>query len=623
MTRLLIGLLLTACMAHPCRAERPNVIIVMSDDQGYGDFSCHGNPVLKTPNFDKLHAESVRLTDFHVAPMCTPTRGQLMTGMDALRNGASSVSAGRSMVRRGIPLMPEYFAASGYRTGLFGKWHLGDCYPNLPHHRGFHDAVYHLGWGITAMADTWCNDCFDIRAFANGKLQKYPGYCTDVWFDLAMQWMKERQAKKEPFFCYIPTNAPHAPFWVPAKYKQPYQGKGPAAFFGMVGNLDENMGRLDAFLSEQGLRDNTILIFLHDNGGTAGVQTFNAGMRGRKVTYYEGGHRAACFIRWPAGSAKLGPARDVDALTQVQDLLPTLIDWCALTPPLAKGGPLTPPLAKGEQGGSRAEGRKLDGHSLARLLGGSSDAQFTSREIIVQYAESPGGGKFEKHHACVLWNESGRHAPSGAASRSEATTKRWRLVYGKELYELDSDPGQKTDLADKHSQVVKRLREHYEKWWAEVGPLAENFEPVSIGADQENPVTLTAADWAKVYCDNMNDLRTGASRNGPWHLLVEKDGRYTFELRRWPKAADAAISAGVPAFQAVDGRLPEGKALPITHARFKIAEVDETKPVPPNDKSVSFIVTLRAGTKLPMNAWFLDAAGKELCGAYFVEVKRE
>src|SRR5262245_28484003 len=206
-----VGVALTPA-AH---AARPNVIIVLSDDQGYGDFGRHGNPVLKTPNLDRLAEQSVRLTDFHVAPMCTPTRGQLLTGMDACRNGATSVSAGRSFVRPGIPLMPEMFAAAGYKTALFGKWHLGDSFPHLPHHRGFGEAVYHLGWGITSMADTWQNDLFNGRFRHNGVLQEYPGYCTDVWFDLSLAWMKERKDRSEPFLLYLPTNAPHGPHWVP------------------------------------------------------------------------------------------------------------------------------------------------------------------------------------------------------------------------------------------------------------------------------------------------------------------------------------------------------------------------------------------------------------------------
>ncbi len=566
--------------AEPKTTARPNVIILLTDDQGYGDLSCHGNPVLKTPNLDKLHSQSVRLTDFHVAPMCTPTRGQLLTGMDALRNGASSVSAGRSFVRRGIPTMAETFAAGGYKTALFGKWHLGDSYPNLPHYRGFHEAVYHLGWGITAMADVWQNDLFDGWFRHNGVLKQYKGHCTDVFFDLSINWIKERQKKNEPFFLYLPTNAPHGPHWVPEKYKKPYEGKGPAAFFGMIAQIDENLGRLDAVLRDTGLADNTIVIFMNDNGGTAGVRTFNAGMRAGKTQYYDGGHRAACFVRWPAGG--LRKPGDLDQLTHVQDILPTLIDLCGLKTP---------------------QGAKFDGVSLAGLLKGTTDT-LPDRILVVQYGEQPNGAKLEKGKCAVMWNK-------------------WRLVHATELYDLKTDPAQEKNVADQHPEVFKKLRDHYQKWWKEVEPLVDNFEPVSIGADQENPVTLSSADWARVYCDNMGDLRRGRPSNGPWHVLVEKDGTYEIELRRWPKEADAAIAAAVPAFKAVDGGLPEGKALPIAKMRLKIGDLDESKAVGPKDKGVTFTVTLKAGAKLPMQSWCYDADGKELCGAYFAYVRRK
>jgi arylsulfatase A-like enzyme len=564
--------------AQPPR--RPNVIVFLTDDNGYGDLACHGNPVLQTPNFDKLHSQSVRLTDFHVAPMCSPTRGQLMTGMDALHNGASSVSAGRAFIRRGIPTMAEAFAAGGYHTAMFGKWHLGDSYPHLPHQRGFEEAVYHLGWGITSMADLWQNDCFDGYFRHNGTLKPYKGYCTDVFFDLAMNWMKERQQKNEPFFLYLPTNSAHGPHWVPAKYKKPYEGKGPAAFFGMIANLDENLGRLDAFLRANALWDDTILIYLNDNGGTAGVMTFNAGMRGSKTQYYEGGHRAACFVRWPAGG--LRQPCDLDHLTQVQDLLPTLIDLCALKTP-AKA--------------------RFDGTSLARLLKGTTDT-LPDRMLVVQYGEQPNGAKLEKGKSAVMWGK-------------------WRLVHTTELYDLKTDPGQQVNVADKYPDVYRKMRDYYEKWWQEVEPLMDNFEPISIGADQENPVTLSSADWARVYCDNMQNLRAGKPSNGPWHLLVEKGGTYEIELRRWPKEADAAISAGVPAFRAFDGGLPAGQALPVAKVRLKLGAVDETKPVGPKDKGIPFTVTLQAGTRTQLQTWLYDANGKELCGAYFAYVHRK
>ena len=555
-------------------ARKPNVIVILTDDQGYGDFSCHGNPVLKTPNMDRLHDEAVRLTDFHVAPMCTPTRGQLLTGLDALHNAASSVAAGRSMIRPGIPTMAELFAGAGYRTAMFGKWHLGDSAPNLPHKRGFEEAVYLLGWGITSMADLWCNDLFDGRFHHNGELKEYPGYCTDVWFEQGMRWVRERAEAEDPFFLYLPMNAPHTPHWVADKYEQPYLGKGiPSGFFGMLANIDENLGKLDAFLRETGLRDDTILILLNDNGGTAGVNLFNAGMRGRKTEYYEGGHRAACFIRWPVG--RLRSPSDLGATTEVQDLLPTLVDLCGLP-----GG---------------AAGR-FDGVSLADYLrdrGGPPD----DRMLVVQYGQVPA-----KWDSAVLWNK-------------------WRLVHGEELYDLETDPGQARDVASSHPDVVRAMRDHYEGWWAGVEPRLNDFVPIHIGLGSKETVTLSAADWGDTYCDNMKQLRDGMNRNGAWHLLTERGGRYRIELRRWPREADAAISAGVPAFEAVDGTLPPGKALPIAKVRARINGKDVTMDVGPDDKGVAFGVRLGAGERHTLQSWCDDAEGHELCGAYFAYVR--
>ena len=209
---------LAACAAPAARPgpSGPNVIIVLSDDQGYGDLSCHGNPVLKTPNLDRLHAESVRFTDFHAAPMCTPTRGQLMSGQDALRNGATSVTAGRAVLRRGVATMADVFAANGYATGIFGKWHLGDSYPYRPMDRGFQEAKYFLGWGFSSTPE-FDNDYFDGRYLHNGTPKTFRGYCTDYWFAEAIGWMEGCRARRRPFLCYLPTNTPHVPAWVAQK----------------------------------------------------------------------------------------------------------------------------------------------------------------------------------------------------------------------------------------------------------------------------------------------------------------------------------------------------------------------------------------------------------------------
>jgi arylsulfatase len=342
----------------------------------------------------------------------------------------------------------------------------------------------------------------------------------------------------------------------------------------MIANVDENVGRLDKFLAESGLAENTIVFFFHDNGGTAGVNLHNAGMRGRKTTYYEGGHRAACFIRWPG---KFKP-QDLDTLSQVQDLLPTLLELCGINP---------------------ERQAKFDGMSLAPLLRGLPQAESADRTLVVQYGQKP-----EKFDSCVLW-------------------RKWRLVKGTELYDLASDPGQAKNVAEEHPDVLAKMRGYYEKWWADIEPLISQPVPIVIGADEENPVTLSSADWWNVYCDNMNDLRTGKAVNSKWTVRAAKDGEYEIALRRWPREADAPIAAGVPAFQAVDGMLQPGKALPIAAIRLTVGEVlDETKIVA-DAKEVVFSVQLKEGAVLPMQSYCLDASGQELCGAYFAYVRRK
>jgi len=554
----------------------PNVIIFLSDDQGYGDLSCHGNPVLKTPALDKLHSESVRFTDFHAAPMCTPTRGQLLTGQDALHNGATSVTAGRALIRRGIPTMGEIFAASGYATGLFGKWHVGDNYPYRPMDRGFQEAKYFFGWGLSS-APEFDNDYFDGRYRDKGVGKRFPGYCADFWFEEAMKWMRERQRKREAFLCYLPTNTPHGPAWVADKYSAPYKKPGlPAAFFGMIANLDENFAKLEAFLQETGLRQNTLLIYMTDNGGTAGVPVFNAGMRARKTQIYDGGHRVPCFVRWPAGG--LRPPGDIGLPAQMQDILPTLTDLCGL---------------------KRPRNADFDGASLAALLKSAKD-RIADRMLVVQY-----GQIVKKWDSCVIWGK-------------------WRLVKGEELYDIQADPGQTGDVTAQHPDVVKKMRDHYEAWWGRLEPALRDFCPISIGSEQENPVTLSSSDWQEIYCDNVNSVLSGAGgpQGGPWSVLVERDGEYEIALRRWPAERDLPLNVGCPEKQMTAGSLPAGKALPIARARLTIAGQDLSAKTAAADKAAMFRVSLKGGTKTQLHAWFQDAAGADLCGAYYAYVRR-
>jgi arylsulfatase len=558
---------------------RPNVILVLIDDQGYGDLSCLGNPVLRTPHIDRLHSESVRFTDFHVSPMCTPSRGQILSGRDALANGAMNVSSGRALLRRGIPTMADAFAAAGYRTGQFGKWHLGDNYPFRPNDRGFQESIFFPSSTITSAAAFWNNDYFDDTYVHNGKPEKYTGYCTDVFFGEAMTWMKGCAERREPFFTYLPTNAPHGPTYCPAKYRELYkdQPRNLSGFFGMIANLDDNMERLDRFLAEQGLRENTIVLFMTDNGGTAGVPVYNAGMRGKKVDLYEGGHRVPCFLRWPAGG--LGAPRDVAELAESQDLFPTLIDLCGLGVP---------------------KGAAFDGVSLAGLLRGRVD-RLPDRMLVVQFSrlEAPRPAKGD---AAVLW-------------------QRWRLVGDKELYDLRSDFAQTKDVAAEHPEVVARMRAHYEAWWSRIEPRVNELERITVGSDRENPTTLSPCDWQDVFLDQAGQVRAGEAKNGAWGLIVDRTGEYEISLRRWPVEADAAIADGVPPFKAVDGQFPAGKALPIVKARLKAGAFEDSREVAGGVKVVTFRTPLQAGP-VELRTAFLDADGKELCGAYYVSVRR-
>jgi arylsulfatase A-like enzyme len=240
----------------------PNVVFVLTDDQGFGDLACHGGPVVGTPNIDRLYSESARFTDFHVEPVCTPTRGELLTGRDALYNGATFVCMGRSLLRVDLPTIADIFAENGYHTGHFGKWHVGDNYPYRPQDRGFHETIYHPAWGLTSAPDYFGNDYFDDHYRHKEEIEQYKGYCTDVWFNEALSWMEGCCHRGEPFFSYIATNAPHGPLWVPARCRGPYLDQvtyDEASFYGMITNIDDNMARLEQFLTDHGIRENTTL----------------------------------------------------------------------------------------------------------------------------------------------------------------------------------------------------------------------------------------------------------------------------------------------------------------------------------------------------------------------------
>ncbi len=573
-------------------AEKPNVVLVVTDDQGYGDLGCHGNPLLKTPNIDRLFRESLRLTDFHVAPTCSPTRAALQTGHWTDRTGVWHTIMGRSLLRENEITIGRVFQDAGYATGMFGKWHLGDNYPYRPEDRGFTEVMRHGGGGVSQTPDYWNNAYFDGHYFHNGRPEAVQGYCTDVWFDYAQRFIKQQQQAGKPFLAYIATNAPHGPMHCPPEYSAPYLKenipKNTAYFLGMIANVDDNVGRLRKFLDQQGLTRNTIFIFMTDNGTSSGDRVFNAHMRGRKGSEYDGGHRVPFFIHWPAGGYTTG--RDISPITAHVDVLPTLIDLCGIAAP---------------------RGVRFDGRSIRPLLEGaakSEDGSWPDRILVTdsQRVKDP-----------IKWR------------KTAVMTSDWRLINGRELYDIKADPGQKKNVAAQHRAVVARLAKFYDAWWEELLPTFQQDCAIYLGHPAENPATLTCHDWITTRLAPWNhghirDAMSGEGNTGFWHVQVVEDGEYEIRLRRWPQEADTAIVAGLKAAADVPGakayRARPGKAFPAVRATIEIGGQQKQASVQPGQKEIVFTFKLKAG-RTRLRGDFFTAAGKTI-GAYYAYVKK-
>lgn len=583
--------------------NRPNVVVILTDDQGYGEFSCNGNPIASTPNIDALAKEGVRLTDFHVSPMCTPTRGQLLSGLDAFRNGAINVSSGRTLLRPELKTMADVFRAAGYRTGHFGKWHLGDNYPFRPEDRGFDEAVWFPSSHINSVPDYWDNDYFEDTYVHNTKREKYAGYCTDVFFQEATKWIESGDDDR-PFFAYIALNAAHWPWFVPDEYREPIrqamqknpeivkdlrsqQRENLVSFLAMGANIDDNVGRFDQALELAGLKENTIVVFLTDNGSTMGPDYYNAGMRGKKTTLWEGGHRVPCFIRWPAGLSK---PHEVDDLCHVQDLLPTLADL---------------------SGNAKHLPETLDGMSLKPVLL-NENVSLPERMLVINYSRMPsfkvsytkGNPAIpQKNGACVMWKD-------------------WRLLENRALYNVEDDPHQDNDVAAEHPEVVQQLRAHLDAWWDEVKGDVLTPQRVILGSDSENPLLLCACEWLDVFVDQQVQIRRGVRKDGSWHVTVAEQGTYAFELRRWPKESGLKLAEDCPETKVTDGTYVKGRALPIYHARMRINDEVHDIDQPTKDLTAFEFETMLEKGPVEIQATLLDDTKKEICGAYYLYVHR-
>ena len=505
--------LLIVIMGTPVYAEseRPNIVLVMTDDQGYGDFGVHGNPIVKTPNLDRFAKEGIQFRNFYVSPVCAPTRSSLMTGRYNYRTGVVDTYLGRAMMHVDERTLAEMLSQVGYRTGIFGKWHLGDNYPMRAQDQGFQEVLVHNGGGIGQPADPPGNLYTNPTLQHNGKSTKYNGYCSDIFTTGAIDFIGKGDGK--PFFAYIAFNCPHGPYQIADDKVKPYRGidLSPAAFpkigqpmrpsnpeevarvYGMVENIDQNFGRLLAHLREQKLADNTLVIFLTDNG-PGGIR-FNGGLRMAKGTVYEGGIRVPCFVQYPA---KFRQPRLIDEISAHIDWVPTICDLCGIEKP----GNL-----------------HWDGVSRLPLLRGDA-VPASERSLFFQWHR---GDEPELYRAFAVRTPTFKLVQANGAGEA----KNFKRNY--ELFDIANDPYEMKDLATEQPETVKKLLASYQAWFKDVSSTRGYAPPVIVlGHEKDNPSTLTRQDW--------RGPQAGWTPKsiGHWEVNFDRPGNYAITVNFSP-----------------------------------------------------------------------------------------
>jgi len=440
-----------------CLGKAPNIILILTDDQGYAAVGAHGHPWLKTPNMDKLHEVSTVFERFLVSPTCSPTRSALMTGRHPLKNGITHTIFERERMALGAVTLPQVLAKAGYTSGIFGKWHLGDEEEYQPGSRGFDEVFIHGAGGIGqtfpgSCADVPNNSYFNPVIRHNGKFVKTEGFCTDVFFNKAANWISTMKDSEKPFFAYIATNAPHGPFLAPDSAKKRFLEMGydekQAGFYGMIENIDKNLGRLMGKMDEWDLWGDTVFIFMSDNGmtpatGTAGtvygtdaegnkLKGYNAGMKGYKGSLDEGGARVPFFVRW---DGKTKPGKSVDEVVAHIDLLPTLAGLASVGFP-----------------DSQVEGR-----DFWPLFSGE-DGEWPDRMLFDHKAR---------------WNQ-GENPDDYKWKVFSVRSAKYRLVGKEQLYDMEADPGQTDNVIAEHPEVAEKMLKAYGEFWDEARPMMVN-----------------------------------------------------------------------------------------------------------------------------------------------------
>ena len=505
----------TQAQPAPSPLRRPNIVLIMADDQGYGDLGVHGNPKIKTPRLDRFAHESVRLKSFHVSPVCAPTRASLLTGRYNYRTGVVDTYQGRAIMHPDETTLAEMLAKEGYRTGIFGKWHLGDNAPCRPIDQGFQESLVIKGGGLGQPSDPAGGGHYlDPILQHNGRPERSKGYCSDVFTTAAISFAMAPSDR--PFFVYLPFNCVHDPLEAPERELKSYASvdlsyatfpplglpipqdlaqkpEDVAKVYAMATNIDTNVGRLLDALDSRGLANDTIVVFLTDNGPAQ--FRFNAGLRGRKASVYDGGIHVPCYIRWP-GQFRAG--LEIDRIAAHIDLAPTLLAACAVPAPA---------------------GVAFDGVSLLPLLRGELAANWPDRTLFFQWHR---GDAPERGRAFAARSQRYKlvrpEPPAGARPPALA------------LFDMEHDPLEQHDIAGEKPALVARMQADYLDWFEDVSST-RGYGPIRIhlGGPRENPTVLTPQDWRGAT------TKPGGTSVGGWEVQVMRPGRYQVKTRLKPR----------------------------------------------------------------------------------------
>ena len=563
----------------------------MTDDQGYGDLGVHGNPIVKTPNLDQFARQSVEVNSFYVCPVCAPTRATLMTGRYNYRTGVTDTYLGRAMMHADEVTLAEMLRQAGYRTAIFGKWHLGDSYPMRPMDQGFEESLVHTGGGLCQPSGPYDNSYFDPSLLHNGRRIKTEGYCSDVYVDGLLEFVTKH--RDEPFFVYLPFNCPHGPYQVAEKYSKPYDDlnmkpddfpsighkrpnvpKNTAAVFGMVENIDENVGRILGRLDDLKLTDDTIVIFLTDNGPNGA--RYDAGMKAHKGSVYEGGIRTAFFIRWPRA---LEPGRKVKQAAAHIDVVPTLLEAC---------------------GATRPQGVKLDGRSILPLLKGES-VEWPERTLFFQWHR---GDQPVMYRAFAARSATHKLVHAG---NLEPGTDPAGVPF--ELYDMRNDPLEIKDIAAENPAIVKNLRWQYEAWLADVGRDHGYEAPkILVGTPHERHTILTRQDWR-------GPATSWAPKGlGYWEIAVPSGGEFEITCDFDPPKRPAVVNLKLQDIELTQDLKP---GQPVAAAK------PQPYPLPPDGVRISFgPISLKPSPAERLEVWVDEQGDKTPYGVRFVYIER-